>query len=87
MKLDDGSTVQNPFEVCHGTDCKSSLSTYDFEEGESYKIYVKVILDESGFMEKYTLPSFYFCDKANDNFSFNLRFNLLTIFLLFLFIF
>ena len=87
MKLYDGSPVQNPFEVCHGTDCKSSLSTYDFEEGESYKIYVKVILDESGFMEKYTLPSFYFCDKANDNFSFNLRFNLLTIFLLFLFIF
>ena len=87
MKLDDGSTVQNPFEVCHGTDCKNSVSIYDFEEGESYKIYVKVILDESGFMEKYTLPSFYFCDKANDNFSFNLRFNLLTIFLLFLFIF
>ena len=87
MKLYDGSTVQNPFEVCHGTDCKSSLSTYDFEEGESYKIYVKVILDKSGFLKKYILPSFYFCDKANDNFSFSLRFNILTIFLLLLFIF
>ena len=82
MKLDDGSTVQNPFEVCHGTDCKSSLSTYDFEEGESYKIYVKVILDKSGFLKQYVLPSFYFCDKANDNFGFSLRINILTIFLL-----
>ena len=82
MKLYDGSPVQNPFEVCHGTDCKSSLRTYDFEEGESYKIYVKVILDKSGFLKKYILPSFYFCDKANDNFSFSLRFNILTIFLL-----
>ena len=59
----------------------------DFEEGESYKIYVKVILDKSGFLKKYILPSFYFCDKANDNFSFSLRFNILTIFLLLLFIF
>ena len=82
MKLDDGSTVQNPFEVCHGTDCKNSVSTYDFEEGESYKIYVKVILDKSGFLKQYVLPSFYFCDKANDNFGFSLRINILTIFLL-----
>ena len=82
MKLYDGSTVQNPFEVCHGTDCKNSVSTYDFEEGESYKIYVKVILDKSGFLKQYVLPSFYFCDKANDNFGFSLRINILTIFLL-----
>ena len=65
----------------------AKVAYHDFKEGESYKIYVKVILDKSGFLKKYILPSFYFCDKTNDNFSFSLRFNILTIFLLLLLLF
>ncbi len=34
-----GQKVQNPFEVCHGEECKKGVTTYDFEKGESYKIY------------------------------------------------
>ena len=36
-----GQKVNNPFEICHGNECKKDISTYDFIKGESYKIYVR----------------------------------------------
>ena len=33
---------ENPFKVCHNTDCKENIETYDFKKGESYKIMVKL---------------------------------------------
>ena len=32
----------NPFEVCHGEECKENITSYDFKKGESYEIHVKV---------------------------------------------
>ena len=54
--------IPNPFEVCHGEECKGNITTYDFEPGESYKIYVnanKVQIERSDY---YILPSFKFHD-------------------------
>lgn len=84
MKLEDGSTAQNPFEVCHGEECKEDITTYDFEKGESYKIYAKVYKKKINVIDTYILPSFSFYDKANEkeNYSFNLRLNLWIISLL-----
>ena len=74
----------NPFEVCHGEDCESNIETYDFEKGESYKIYVKV----AKLGDFYYIPSFKFGD-VNSNgssASFHLRTNLLIISLVLLLI-
>ena len=76
MKLSDGSFAQNPFQVCHGGTCSDSVTTYEFKEGESYKIYAKVIQKFIDSTDIYILPSFYFCEKSPDgNLSSNLRFN------------
>jgi len=50
----EGQKVNNPFEVCHGSECKTDITTYDFVKGESYKIYVRGT--------KYLFPSFSFHD-------------------------
>ena len=37
--------VKNPFKICHiadELDCKEDISSYEFKEGESYKIYIKI---------------------------------------------
>ena len=69
--------LPNPFEVCHGEDCKDNIANYKFEKGQSYKIYVKVAKLKDGIMEKYYLPSFKFGDLNGDwSFSFNLRTNI-----------
>ena len=73
MELDDESIVSNPFVVCQGEVCKDNISTYDFVEGESYKIYAKVIKRKIDSVPKYILSSYYFCDKINV--SFDLIFN------------
>jgi hypothetical protein len=74
-------TVKNPFEVCHGTDCKTDIKTYDFEKGESYKINAKVQKIGESNIDYYVLPSFSF-EPQND--SFFLRINLLAFALLLL---
>lgn len=51
----EGKKVQNPFEVCHGEECQKGVTTYDFEKGESYKIYATAANN--------VLPSYSFHDK------------------------
>ena len=70
--------VDNPFQVCHGDDCKENITTYDFKQGESYKIYINV--KKSGNI--YALPSFSFYDIKNN--SFYMQFNFWVLALLFL---
>ena len=81
------SDLPNPFEVCHGDDCKSNIETYDIEKGQSYKIYVKVAKMKDGILDKYYLPSFKFGDiNGKWSYSFNLRINMWIISLLLLLI-
>ena len=79
--VDGRKDVPNPFEVCHGTDCKDQITTYDFKKGESYKIYVKHIQMDN----IWHFPRFSFLDKTKDSNSFNLMLNLWSICLLLLF--
>lgn len=74
-------TIKNPFEVCHGTDCKTDIKTYDFEKGESYKINAKVQKIGESNIDYYVLPSFSFEPQSD---SFFLRINLLAFALLLL---
>ena len=71
--------LPNPFEVCHGQDCKANITTYNFEKGESYIInaHVKKINIEG--LDRYILPYFKF--HANSSI---LRYNLWIIILLLL---
>jgi hypothetical protein len=79
--------LPNPFEVCHGQDCKNNIETYDFEKGQSYKIYVKVAKMKDGILDNYYLPSFKFGDiNGKWSYSFNLRINMWIISLLLLLI-
>lgn len=90
----DDTTVSNPFRVCHGTNCENNVEAYDFEKGESYKIYVKMekIVDTGLNYDYYVLPSFSFADKnynengSSDNDSKYLRSSLCLISLLLLLI-
>lgn len=79
--------LPNPFRVCHGEDCKDNVETYDFEQGQSYKIYVKTVKIKDGTLDVYYFPSFKFGDIKGDwSYSFNLRTNLWIISLLLLLI-
>ena len=73
-KYDEKINVPNPFQVCHGNDCKDNISTYDFKQGESYKIYIKY--NKIG--NYYVFPSFSFYDQKNN--AFGLIFNLWVIY-------
>ena len=80
MKLRDGSFAKNPFWVFHGASGEGSVTTYNFKEGESYKIEARVIKNSFDSDQYYILPSFSFGEKSNDdkpdtNLSSNLRFN------------
>ena len=35
--------LENPFEVCHENICKENVTSYYFEQDNSYPIYVKLI--------------------------------------------
>ena len=76
--------LPNPFEVCHGTDCRDQITTYKFKKGESYKIYVYTIEKNN----KFYFPRFSFFDKTKEkekekkSNSFNLMLNLWSIILL-----
>ena len=77
--------LPNPFKVCHGNDCKDNVETYDFKQGESYKIYVKIV----SINDVYYFPTFRFGDIKGDwpsSYSFNLKYNLWVISLLLLLI-
>ena len=54
--------MENPFKVCHGGICTTNLDSYDFNEGESYTITVKVTkVTEDNFIY-YIIPGFTFYD-------------------------
>ena len=78
--FDEKINVPNPFQVCHGDDCKDNIATYDFKIGESYKIYIKY--NKIG--NHRVFPSFSFYDKKNN--AFGLISNLWVIYLLLIFI-
>ena len=90
------TTVSSPFEVCDkNNNCVSGPETYEFQKGESYKIYVKIreVLVEERERSLPVLPPFSFSDVnykegsqegtgSNENNSSNLRLNLWIISLL-----
>lgn len=76
-------TIPNPFEVCHGTDCKTDIKTYDFEKGQSYKINAKVQKVGESEYPDYVLPAFSFEPDSSSN-SFFVRINLMAFALLLL---
>lgn len=79
--------LPNPFRVCHGGDCKDNVETYDFEQGQSYKIIVKIVIIKDGESDVYYFPTFKFGDIKGDwSYSFNLSSNLWIISLLLLLI-
>ena len=83
----DSRNLPNPFRVCHGEDCKDNVETYAFEQGQSYKIIVKVVKIKEGSSDIHYFPAFKFGDIKGDwSYSFNLSSNLWMISLLLLFI-
>ena len=64
----------NPFKVCHGTDCVTYVSKYEFEKGEEYTIEVKT--------QQFILDSFSICNN-----SLNLKTNLFLLLFLAMVIF
>lgn len=75
--------LKNPYEICHGEECKEIDSTYDFKKGESYTIKVnfqEVVVDDT--TKVYILPGFSFNDKdykeeGGENGSSSLRLDIL----------
>lgn len=60
-------TMENPFKVCHGNDCKENLDTYDFKKGESYKIMVKAVKKTDRHDNSlYVIPGWTFYDENYD---------------------
>ena len=89
MDLYPDVEVPNPFEVCHGDDCKENIETYDFKKGESYKIYAKVKEVRVESINRSVFPSYSFYGKKEEGpvgHSFNLRLNIWFIYFLLLFI-
>ena len=79
--------VENPFQICHGEECLDNISTYEFEKGESYKIYLNINKISIFPLDHYYLPLFSFYDKDKDgtnNSPLNLKLNLWIISLILL---
>ena len=53
---------ENPFKVCHENVCKENVTSYYFEQGKSYQIYVKLLKKSVGFSTRYNyiVPPFSF---------------------------
>ena len=53
---------ENPFKVCHENVCKENVTSYYFEQGKSYQIYVKLLkeLGDSPASYYYFVPPFSF---------------------------
>ena len=66
---------ENPFEVCHKNICKNNITSYYFEEGKDYQIYVKmqkVTQDNYPFDPEttYAIPPFtFYAQDYNENYS------------------
>ena len=52
--------ANNPLKVCHGEKCKTNITAYRINKGESYKIYISTNTESNGSIYKHYLPSFSF---------------------------
>lgn len=74
-KVESISEFENPFEVCHENICKNNITSYYFEEGKNYQIYVKmqkVTQDNYHFEPEttYAIPPFtFYAQDYNENYS------------------
>ena len=59
------SPFENPFKVCHENVCKENVTSYYFEKGKSYQIYVKTQKVLEYQETRYAVPPFRFY--ANDS--------------------
>ena len=60
---------KNPFQVCHEGTCKENVTTYDFKQGQSYEIYVK-LQEIDTYEGEYGLPPFtFYAQDYNDIYS------------------
>jgi hypothetical protein len=60
---------QNPFKVCHKNVCKENITSYYFEKGKSYQIYVKllkVLEHGTSTTYDYVVPPFSFYAEDSD---------------------
>ena len=52
--------ANNPLKVYHGEKCKTNITAYRINKGESYKIYISTNTESNGSIYKHYLPSFSF---------------------------
>ena len=60
---------ENPFEVCNENVCEENVTSYYFEEGNSYQIYIKLLKalhDGSSTRYNYVIPPFRFYSNDSD---------------------
>ena len=61
FKVKEDLLAPNPLKICQKEQCKTNITTYDIKKGESYKIYIKTNIIETGtFQYLFCLPSFSF---------------------------
>ena len=58
--VEDFSPFENPFKVCHENICKENVTSYYFEKGKSYEIYVKIQKVSQKWYTRYMVPPFRF---------------------------
>ena len=62
LGYDDYEKFGNLFKVCHEKVCKENITSYYFEQGKSYQIYVKLLKKSTGSSDRYDylVPPFNF---------------------------
>ena len=67
FEYQESLAYKNPFKVCHENVCQEDVTSYYFEKGKSYQIYVKLlkVLQGSSTRYDYVVPPFRFY--ANDS--------------------
>lgn len=64
------SPFSNPFEVCHEKVCKKNVTSFFFEKGKSYEIYIHLQKVNGTFRENYAVPPFsFYAEDFDENYS------------------
>ena len=84
--------IENPFIICNGENCQEDITTFNFVEGNSYKIYVKIQTITNVDGEKhYIIPGFSFGKQPepdnNKGTYINNQFDFMVLILLLFFVF